>query len=136
MTVQCNFCSHQITSLIVDRQLAMKEVTDLILEHMKRQHHNELFQHKVNGQRAFLMMGVHMMYNDLVTIPDGEEWLQEMIDQNEDGMMKVLGFDPDIDGGYTNDPDEVEEEEQLAPEEPTNVVEMKLAKDPSTNEII
>lgn len=109
MIIVCSKCGEKFESLIVDRDLALKELEGASSRHVHKKH-RELYEQVAKAIAicsVSIARVVHM--TECMVVPEEETYIQEKIDEAQEIVMIAVGFDPE---------EEEEEEDDLVTDEP------------------
>lgn len=119
MKIKCTQCNHPFESLIIDPEIAWKEVYTLLLKHVAKHHPKE------NQIAASEMQKVGLALVGFCTIATfceieepAPKWLEDHITDMQDCIMQAIGFDPTDEDN--EDSEENNEESVLVEEESTD----------------
>lgn len=120
MKILCKVCGKTFESVIVDRDLAFREVEEMSTQHV-RLHHKELFAAVAKGvQKCSFALARILHFDNCAVIPDDESYAIGKIEGTEELVMLALGYDPDVEEEEEEEEDDDNEEEiELDPTIPT-----------------
>lgn len=112
MRTACKMCGYQFESLILDKEMAFKEIEEKSTRHVAQKHPGECkeMQKAVAVIMPALLRVLH--FGEFVMVPTDEEFVEARIDKSRDIVMAALGYDPE--DMYE---EEEEEEGELEPDE-------------------
>ena len=113
MIILCSKCGERFESLIIDQELAYKEVFNTSCRHVKTKH-PAMFAEMARAIAVSVgAMTTFMHFEEFVVVPEDETKIQEGIMKNQEVVMVAMGFDPEE--------EEDEEEDELDGGELPNV---------------
>ena len=122
MVILCSKCGERFESVIVDRDLAIKELSTTSTDHVRRKH-RETFELLAKGiQKVSIAVATFMHFDECVTVPEEEKYILEKLDEVQELVMMAVGFDPD-------EIEEDEEEEEGEIEEQPNIGTIELPEE-------
>src|ERR1035437_1378504 len=105
MIILCSKCGERFESLIIDQELAYKEVFTASCRHVKTKH-SAMFAEMARAIAVSVgAMTTFMHFEEFVVVPEDETKIQEGIMKNQEVVMVAIGFDPEE--------EEDEEEDEL-----------------------
>lgn len=104
MRISCVKCGKGFESLIVDRELAWKELYGTSLKHTMRQHPEIAAKLQAEVGKLMVAASVFMTASETLVIPENEEFINKHLEGLQEIVMSAAGFDVD---------DVVEEEEEI-----------------------
>lgn len=123
MTIGCQLCSRKFDSLIIDQNLAMREVEEQLGKHLKLKHQKEFYDVKAISDKLIGMLAWWMIWNNFVDIPEEDKKLEEIFDTHAKEMLMMMDL---YDIGEYEDEDDDEDnnglEEELEDEEENEIV--------------
>lgn len=127
MLMLCSKCGARFESLIVDRDLAFKEIMGVSMKHVQHRH-KDMF-NEMGKSMAICMAALSnfMHLSEFCIVPEEEEKIQDNMEQMQELVMVGIGFDPEEDEEDDNEGDEEEGEQIQGPVLPG-------AGDPDTEE--
>ena len=105
MIILCSKCGERFESLIIDQELAYKEVFNTSCRHVKTKHPAMFAEMAKMVAMCVGAMATFMHFNEFAVVPEDEAKIQEGIVKNQEVVMAAMGFDPED--------DEDEEEDEL-----------------------
>lgn len=121
MKLTCKFCGYQFESLILDKEIALKELETKSTRHIQQKHEDKLQQLATAIQVANYSLTSFMHFDNCVFIPEDETFVQGQIDKRQEIVMVALGYDPKLEEEeeeeYEDDEVEDEDEEEVEPKE-------------------
>ena len=117
MQSSCKFCETMFISLIIDRELAFKQISEKMLEHAKRKHKEEVEQLARQIAMTQVALGQYMAFSKFGKFNTDEEssrWAYtEKVQKCLDIVMAAIGFEPTEQEG-----EEKAQEEAVGPQNP------------------
>ena len=102
MTLFCQRCGEKFDSLIIDQNIAMREVTERIVKHCIAKHH-EAFKLLQEGiVKVSLAAGGFLTLTELARVPEDEKFVIDKLSECQDILMAAVGFDAETTGEETN----------------------------------
>ena len=92
MHLYCSRCNEKFDSLIIDKNIALKEITDRLVKHIALRH-TEILQ--VLNQaivKVSMAAGGFLTLTELATIPDEEQFIKDKLSECQDVMMAAIGY--------------------------------------------
>jgi len=112
MRIVCSKCGEQFESLIVDRDLALKELETASSKHIHRRH-KETYEQVAKAIAVCSVAIARLLHmTECVVIPEEEGYILEKIDEAQELVMMAIGYDPEED---EEDEDEEEGDDSLEP---------------------
>lgn len=113
MRIACVKCGKPFESLIINQELAWKEIYGLALKHIMRQHNDVAA--KLQGDVARLMVAasVYMTVSEALLVPEDEKFIAAHMEELQEVLMSAAGFDAE----------DIPDEEELEEDEPNEEVE-------------
>jgi predicted transcriptional regulator len=97
MIILCSKCGERFESLIIDQELAYKEVFNASCRHVKTKH-AAMFAEMARAIAVSIgAMTTFMHFEEFVVVPEDETKIQEGIMKNQEVVMVAMGFDPEDD---------------------------------------
>lgn len=114
MKVLCSKCGAVFDSVILDKELRIKQILQKLSEHALRKH-NQNFQLLNKGLvKAVSCLSSLMLIDEFAVIPEDQTELQELHDDFEVIVMQSIGYDPDeIEDDDAVSDDEIEDSEEV-----------------------
>ena len=107
MIILCSKCGKRFESLIIDQNLAFKEISNASLRHIKVDHSAMFHEMSKAIAVSVIAMSTFMHFDEFVIVPEDELKIQEGLGKNQEIVMAAIGFDPD---------EEEDEEEDESPD--------------------
>jgi hypothetical protein len=98
MTINCKLCKNaggtfQVTSLIIDKEKAWVDALSQINKHILRQHHKEFQEMQFSVTKLMQYGTLFMLCDNLIDIPEDEEYVNNLVDEAQKVMMACAGFE-------------------------------------------
>jgi len=132
----CKKFGKAFESLIIDQELAYKEVFNASVKHVQ-QHHRVMFM----DMQQSVAIGVNalttfMHFNEFCLISEDQTRLTAGLEQAQELVMACLGYDPDGDEDDDGDEDSgddegAESDEELEPSDPAEMEPLDVVEVPS-----
>lgn len=113
MVINCSLCGHRVESLIIDRMLALKEITDSLMKHCDLKHRTQFRLLQTNIQQGQIAFAWFCSMQALAFVPSEQEFITGEIEKQQGLLMTLMGYD--------EAPEEEEEEEEGEETSETNV---------------
>lgn len=113
MIIVCKKCGFRKESLIIDKMIALKELTNALMEHAAKKHHEDLEALKKLIGPAQLSLAWTSSMVTFAFVPETEEFILGELEKNMTMLMGLLGFDP----GEEDTEDDGDDEDELEGEE-------------------
>ena len=97
MIILCSKCGERFESLIIDQELAYKEVFGASCRHVKTKH-PAMFAEMARAIAVSVgALTTFMHFEEFVVVPEDESKIQEGIAKSQEVVMAAMGFDPEDD---------------------------------------
>ena len=94
MIIYCSKCGEKFYSLIIDQDIAYREVFNKSTQHVKNKH-SDLFKEMLKAAGASMAaLTTYMHFDEFVIVPDTENKITEIIEKAQEIVMAALGYDP------------------------------------------
>ncbi len=115
MIMLCSKCGTRFESLIVDRELAWKELYTTSAKHIQHRHKGMFEEMQKAVMISITSLTTFMHVSEFCTIPEEEVILQAIVEKAQDIVMAAIGFDPedDEDDVIEDDEDSIENDPQV-----------------------
>lgn len=111
MVLLCSKCGHRFESLIVDRDLAVKELFKSLTDHGKAKHRENMQMLAKGCVMVTAAMSFVLTIDEMAVIPEDETYLQETRTKFVDTIMSGMGYDPEEEEVWEDEDEDVEGEE-------------------------
>lgn len=130
MRISCSKCNTQFESLIIDKDIAWKEIFTKSTNHLKFKHPAMFEEMKQTVAIAIGAITTFLHFSEFVTIPEDETEILERIEKCQEVGMTALGFDPEDD----EDDEEFEDDDIPAEEMPLGDIELPEGVEDNANQ--
>lgn len=98
MVILCSKCGHRFESLIIDKEVAAKQLIQKLSDHALAKHRDGFQLLQKGAALATAALGQFMFLDELAIIPEQETFLAECMEKCQDVVMTALGYDAEDDG--------------------------------------
>lgn len=120
MRAACSKCGYQLESLIIDKSVALQDISKKLNRHLESQHKDMVLAMGSALQTGATALLFVAPFAEFVFVPEEEEYVQEKLQEAKDIVMALLGYDP-----------EVEEEEDQDSEDENDDIDVGVIEFPS-----
>lgn len=109
MIVSCSKCGEVFKSLIIDKDIAFQAISKQTTEHVRKVHKNMFEEMHKMVMVCSMAMTTVMHFNEFVSVPEAESYINGVISKGLDTVMAGIGFDAEEDDEDIEDEDTEEE---------------------------
>lgn len=136
MRINCSLCGVAITSVILDKAIAMKEISISLTRHVMKKHPNETEDLRKEILKLMPLLDSYITWNTFGDIPEHETYIQEKLEEGLKCILEALDIDTNEEGEEEEEGEEIEEiEEGEEAKLVTQLESEKLGRDTSNNGI-